>query len=140
MVKGNREAKADYLQVRLARVKSLLELKNLEHDIILTVKEVVRQVHTNIMRISSMNLARELAEERLEAEEEKFNVGTAEILDVLNAQTRLAEAESSERQAIVDYNKALINLEQAKGTLLERNSIHLTEEPGPQQQSPVGTE
>ena len=137
---GNREAKADYLQVRLARVKSLLELKNLEHDIILTVKEVVRQVHTNIMRISSMNLARELAEERLEAEEEKFNVGTAEILDVLNAQTRLAEAESSERQAIVDYNKALINLEQAKGTLLERNSIHLTEEPGPQQQSPVGTE
>jgi outer membrane protein TolC len=133
---GNREAKAGYLQARLANVKSLLELKNLEHDIIITVKAAVRQVDTNLQRIRSTRLARVLAQERLEAEQEKFNVGTAQILDVLEAQTLLAEAESSERRAIVDYNKSLISLEQAKGTLLERNSIHLSEEPGPQGPSP----
>jgi outer membrane protein TolC len=122
---GNRSARADYLKARLAKTKALLELKDLEHEVILDVKEAVRQVLTNLKRIRSTRLARELAEERLRAEEEKFNVGEAVILDVLEAQTNLAQAESNERRAIVDYNKSLITLETAKGTLLERNRVLL---------------
>lgn len=128
---GNRSAKAGYLQARLAKTRALLELKNLEHEVIIQVKEGVRQVQTNLKRIRSTRLARELAEERLRAEEEKFNVGTALILDVLEAQTKLARAESAENRSIVDYNKSLIALERAKGTLLERNRVYLSEELGP---------
>ena len=91
----------------------------------------MRQVLTDLKRIRSTRLARELAEERLRAEEEKFNVGTALILDVLEAQTKLAEAESAERKAIVDYNKSRISLERAKGTLMERHGVWLTRELGP---------
>jgi len=125
---GNRSARASYLQARLARAQADLELENLRHEIIIYVKRAVREVITNLKRIRSTRLARELAEERLRAEEEKFKVGTALILDVLEAQTLLAEAESNERQAIVDYNKSLISLEQIKGTLLERNRIFLSGE------------
>jgi outer membrane protein TolC len=128
---GNRLAKAEYFQARMAKVKSLLELKNLEYDIVINVKQGVRQVLTNLKNIRSTRLARDLAEERLRAEEEKFNVGTALILDVLDAQTKLAQAESAERQAIVDYNKSLISLEKFKGTLLERNRVYLSEDAGP---------
>lgn len=124
---GNRLAKAEYLQARLAKDQSIWNLKNLEYDIIVNVKQSVRQVRTNLKSIPSTRLARELAEERLKAEEEKFNVGTALILDVLDAQTKLAQAESAERQAVVDYNKSLILLEKNKGTLLERNRIHLSD-------------
>jgi outer membrane protein TolC len=123
---GNRLAKAQYYQARLANDQSIWTLKNLEYDIIVNVKQSVRQVRTNLKNIASTRLARELAEERLKAEEEKFNVGTALILDVLDAQTKLAQAESAERQGVVDYNKSLILLEKNKGTLLERNRIHLS--------------
>ena len=129
---GNRAAKAGYTTARLNKIKAVLELKNAEDDIIIAVKRDVRQVSTSLKRISSTRVARELAEERLRAEQERFNVGTALILDVLNAQTLLAEAESAERRSIVDYNKALISLERSKGTLLERDHIFLSGELGPE--------
>lgn len=125
---GNRAAKADYLKARLARRQAVYELDNLQQDVIIDVKREARQVGTNLKRIRSTRLARELAEERLKAEEEKFKVGEAVILDVLEAQTLLAEAESNERRAVVDYNKSRISLETAKGTLLERNRILLTDD------------
>ena len=128
---GNRLARAEYFQARMAKVKSLWDLTNLEYDIVINVKQGVRQVLTNLKNIRSTRLARELAEERLRAEEERFKVGTALILDVLDAQTKLAQAESSERKAVVDYNKSLISLEKFKGTLLERNRVYLSEEAGP---------
>ena len=129
---GNRAAKAGYLEARLNKVKALLEFKNAQDDIIIAIKRDVRNVLTNLKQIRSTRAARELAEERLRAEEEKFNVGTALILDVLEAQTLLAEAESAERSAIVEYNKSLIQLERDKGTLLERDRIFLSSELGPE--------
>lgn len=125
---GNRAANASYLRARLNKVQSLLRLKNLEDQIVIDVKQAVRLVNTDLKRIPSTRLARELAEERLVAEEAKLNVGTAIILDVLDAQTRLAEAQSAERRAIVDYNQDLIQLEKVKGTLLGANRIYLPEE------------
>ncbi len=129
---GNRAAKAGYLSARLNKVKALLDLKNAQDDIIIAVKRDVRNVFTSLRQIRSTRVARELAEERLRAEEEKFNVGTALILDVLNAQTLLSQAESAERAAIVDYNQSRIQLERDKGTLLERDRIFLNTELGPQ--------
>ena len=128
---GNRAARADYNKAKLAKAQTLLELKNMEDAIIVTIKQHVRQVHTNIKRIRTSRLGRELSEERLRAEEMKFDVGAVQILDVLEAQTSLAEAESGERRAIVDYNKSCIALEKAKGTLLEHNGVFLSRELGP---------
>ncbi|KPJ56540.1 MAG: hypothetical protein AMS16_02215 [Planctomycetes bacterium DG_58] len=128
---GNRSARAGYLKARLGKVQALLELEKLEQDVIINVKENARQVLTDLKRIRATRVARELAEARREAEEAKFDVGEAAILDVLDAQTKLALAESAERKAIVDYNKSRISLEQAKGTLLERNGVWLSKELGP---------
>jgi outer membrane protein TolC len=128
---GNRAANAGYLAARLNKVQSLLQLKNFEYQVIIDVKTAARQVVTNLQSIRSTRIARELAEERLRAEEEKFNVGTALILDVLDAQTKLAQAESAERSSIVEYNKSVITLQQAKGTILSDNHIYLSDEVGP---------
>ena len=63
--------------------------------------------------------ARELAERQLDAEERKFAVGTTTNFEVLTFQRDLANARTSELQAIPNYMNSVARLEQAKGTLLE---------------------
>ncbi len=123
---GNRAADAAYARARLTKIQSLLRLKNIEDQIVVDVKAAVRKVEADGQRIRSTILARQLAEERLAAEEEKLNVGQAIILDLLEAQTLVAQTEAAERRAIVDYQNSLIQLEKVKGTLLQSNRIHLT--------------
>ena len=48
---------------------------------------------------------------------------------ILDSQARLAQAEQGLTQAIVNYNLAIMRLEQAKGTLLEFNRISLDRPP-----------
>ncbi len=123
---GNRAAKSSHTRAQLAKKQSLLRLSDLEDKIIIQVKRAVRKAETDLKRIRSTQLARQLAAERLAAEEEKLKVGQVIILDVLEATTLLAETETAERRVIVDYNNSLIALEQAKGTLLEANNIYVS--------------
>jgi outer membrane protein len=136
---GNREAKADYTQRKLELRKARLRLKNLEQAILvqvpdvvrevdpdrLGVREAVRQIETDIKRVKATRAARVLAEQKLDAEEKKLEVGISTNFQVLEFQEDLAVAESNETRAIIDYNRSLINLERAKGTILSTNNISL---------------
>lgn len=46
---------------------------------------------------------------------------------LLQAQTRRANAESAYFRSLIEYNKAICEIQYRKGTLLENNNIHLTE-------------
>lgn len=122
---GNRAADAAYARAHWSMVQSGLQVKNVADQVVIDVKAAVRKVNADGQRVRSTRLARQLAEERLAAEEEKLNVGQAIILDLLEAQTLVAQTEAAERRAIVDYQESLIQLEQAKGTLLESNHVFL---------------
>jgi outer membrane protein len=58
-------------------------------------------------------------------EQTKFKVGQAPAAEVIGAQRDLATAEDNEVKARATYAKALIQFEQATGTILERNDIQL---------------
>lgn len=136
---GNRESKADYTQRKLELWQARLRLKNLEKAILvqvpdvvreldpdrLGVREAVRQIDTDIKRVKATRAARVLAEKKLDAEEKKLEVGISTNFQVLEFQEDLAVAESNETRAIIDYNRSLINLERAKGTILKTNNISL---------------
>jgi outer membrane protein TolC len=107
--------------------KSQLELENIEKQIFLDVKNAVRDIETNAKRVQAYRLARELAEERLEAEVKKLNVGLTTNYFVLQYQEELEREGSLELKSLIDYNLAWARLEKAVGSSLEKRNIKISQ-------------
>jgi outer membrane protein TolC len=60
-------------------------------------------------------------------QQQKFTLAAATVEDVIIAQTNLANAQGAVVTARAAYAKALIQYEQATGTLLDRNHIDVSE-------------
>lgn len=116
---GLREGRANYAKAKYLRRQAELALRKIEQDILVEVRFAVRKVHASSELVKATRKTRELAQERLEAEEKKFNVGRSTNLEVLRAQEELTRAEAIENQAITEHQKSLGELEFAKGTILE---------------------
>ncbi|WKZ18445.1 MAG: TolC family protein [Candidatus Jettenia sp. CY-1] len=125
---GNRSARSEYNKSKIEKRQAHMNVKKKELDIVVEVREAVRDVITNRGRVNATRKARELAQERLESEEKKFSVGRTTSLEVLRAQEDLATAEGNAAKAIIDYEISLGNLEKAKGTILDAYNIMLEEE------------
>jgi outer membrane protein TolC len=115
--------KADYVRTKMEIEKSLLELKNLEKQIFLEVRNVVRDVETNFKRVQAYRVSRELAEKRLEAELKKLDVGLTTNYFVLQYQEELSRERSLELNSLVSYILSLAQLEKVLGTSLEKRNI-----------------
>ena len=122
---GNRAAKSSLTASKLEVKKTLIEIKNLEQQITLEVKEAVRESQTNIKRVKVTRVSKKLAEEKLSAEEKKFEVGLSTSFKVLEFQKDLAEEQSKEINAIIDYTKSIVDLYRVAGITLEKNNIEL---------------
>ncbi len=116
-------SKAAYTQAKLNLEQAMLRLKNQEQTIYLEIRNGVRNVETNYKRVQSYRVARELAEKKLLAEEEKLKVGLSTNFIVLTYQRDLSNARSSELRAIVDYINSVSSLEKAMGTNLQSHNI-----------------
>ncbi len=124
---SNFTTRADYVRARMEVEKSQLELKDLEKQVFLEVKDAVRDIETNAKRFQAYRLARELAEQRLEAEVKKLNVGLTTNYFVLQYQEELAKVRSSELKSLLDYNLAWARLEKVIGTSLEKREIKISQ-------------
>jgi outer membrane protein TolC len=122
---GNRSAKSQLSASRLEKAQLILSIRDIEKGIIVEVREAVRQLKTDIKRIHASKVARKLAEEKLKAEEKKFEVGLSTSFNVLKFQEDLAEEQSNEIKALIDYNKSKIRLRQVMATTLKANDIKL---------------
>jgi outer membrane protein TolC len=122
---GNRAAKANYANARLARSQAGVDLLNQEQTVRVEVRRAVRNVESGIKRVEAARKNVELQQEKLEAEQKKFDNGMSTSFEVLTFQNDLADAELSEVRARLDYIKSLAGLERAKGTLLEARGLSL---------------
>ena len=75
------------------------------------VREAVRDRSTTLQRVQATRKARDLMEQRLEAENKRITVGLSDTFKVFQAQRDLDNAKQSELQAIIDYNRALVDFE-----------------------------
>ncbi len=125
---GNRAAKSSFTQKTLDSEKAITGLSNLRQKITVEMRNNVRNVRTNMEIIKASRKAREYAAKQLEAEEKKYEVGMSTNFLVLQYQEVLATAEATELQAVINYNKSLVDVETSKGTILEKNEIKLEEE------------
>lgn len=120
---GNRTAKANYRIATLNREKSEMALAGQEQTIRVAVRKAVRGVESGFERVEAARSNVRLQREKLDAEERKFENGMSTSFEVLTFQNDLADAELALINALLDYQKALVALEQAKGTLLPSHSL-----------------
>lgn len=124
---SNFTTKADYVRARMELDKGELELKDIEKQLFLEVKDAVRDIETNAKRVHAYRVARELGEKRLEAEVKKLNVGLSTNYFVLQYQEELANARSMELTSMVDYSLAWARLEKTVGRSLEKRNIKISQ-------------
>jgi outer membrane protein TolC len=120
---GNREARSNYTKAMLEEKQTVFSIRKVEQEIVVEVRKAVRQIKTNAERIRASRKAKELALERLNAEEKKFKVGRSTSLEVIRAQADLAVSEGKATNAIVDYQISLGNFDAVLGTILQNNDI-----------------
>jgi outer membrane protein len=121
----NRQAKSRVLQAQLAIRQQMVRIKDLEESIMADVRNAVRDVLTNSQRVQASRVSSRLAQKQLEAEEKKLQVGLATVFTTLQFQDLLAIQRSNEINAITEYLKALVRLDEAKSTLLQSYNIIL---------------
>lgn len=118
---------AGLAQAKLNMRQAMLELENQKQQVYLEIKNAVRSVEANHKRILAYTTARELAEQKLAAEEEKRRVGLSTNYMVLLLQRDLAAARISELNAIIAYNVSLASLEKSMGTNLKSRNVTLSD-------------
>jgi outer membrane protein len=127
---GNRSRKNAYRQRQIEKEQALLNFKSLEQQIILDVRSAVRNIETDFRRVKAARIAVDSARANLEAAQEVKKEGGAGITttDILQFQAELESASSNYLRSVVDYNKSLITLDQAMGTLLKTQNIDVKRE------------
>ena len=123
---GNRSAKSKLSASRLEKAQLILGIKDLEKKIILEVRESARQLKTDSKRIKAATVAKKLAEEKLKAEEKKFEVGLSTSFNVLKFQEDLAEAQSNEIKTIIDYKQSRVLFRKSIASTLKHHDVTLT--------------
>jgi outer membrane protein TolC len=114
-------------ELHVAREKAILH--EAERSVVFDLSNAISDVD-RAYAVVETNLNRRIAAaEQLAAIEtdEEFGTDTALLYVSLEAQRRLAEAETSYFRSLVEYQLAIKNVQLEKGTLLAYNEIHLNE-------------
>ncbi|HXD73115.1 MAG TPA: efflux RND transporter permease subunit, partial [Vicinamibacterales bacterium] len=98
-------------RARLERQQSQERLKSSESRAIQQVRDAGWKIDMNAKRIATTRAARELAEQRLDVERKRFDVGLSTSFFVIQAQRDLAQAKAAELNAVLQYDLALVDFE-----------------------------
>ncbi len=89
---GKSTAEAALARARIERDQANARLKSLEIGAVREIRQAAWRVEQNQQRIETTRLGRELAEQRLDAEQKRFEVGMSTSFLVIQAQRDLAVA------------------------------------------------
>ncbi|HYS04583.1 MAG TPA: TolC family protein [Candidatus Dormibacteraeota bacterium] len=120
---GNRQAIASFTDSEYALTQAGKGLETLELAARVQVRDAVRAVQTTLKRVKAAQVNVRLQKEKLSAEQKKFENGMSTSFQVLQFQNDLFTAQVRENLAMVDYNKAQVELERVQGTLLEARHV-----------------
>ncbi|HME06335.1 MAG TPA: TolC family protein [Bryobacteraceae bacterium] len=123
----NRAAQSDY-------VTSLLEIRQNELNLQKSMSQVRVDVQNGVIglqqaraRYDAAVKSRVLTEQTLSADQKKNSLGASTVFQVVQDQRDLANAQSSEVQAMANYTHARIAFDQAIGATLDVNHVSLSE-------------
>jgi outer membrane protein len=118
---STQEAAVARARVQLGQIQA--QLRQIELTIATEVTNAAIQVRNTTEAVEASQAARDLSQRRLEAEQSKFEVGMSTNYFVVQAQRDLNDARNSELRAILNYRKALVELERLQQTTLSNANI-----------------
>jgi len=110
--------KASVARARVQVNQVQAQLKQLELQVATDVTSAAISVQNNAEAVQAAGAARDLAQKKLEAAQSKFDVGISTNFEVVQAQRDLADAQNTELRNILNYRKALVELERLQQTTL----------------------
>jgi outer membrane protein len=119
----NRAATADMADALVQKKRDALTVRNSRQQIRLSVLQAVSNVEASKESLKLAVVLRDFAAKYLDAENQKFSLGSEPMQFVLQAQTQLSQAESSVVQAQVGLRRNLLNLLTQTGELLDERGI-----------------
>jgi HAE1 family hydrophobic/amphiphilic exporter-1 len=108
---GQSQEQANAARAQLEHLQSEERFKSAEAKAIQQVRNAAWQIEMNAKRIETTRAARELAEQRLDAERKRFEVGMSTSFLVIQAQRDLAQAKTNELGAVLSYDLSLVDFE-----------------------------
>jgi HAE1 family hydrophobic/amphiphilic exporter-1 len=105
---GTSVEQANAARARLQEQQAEQQLKSDESRAIQQIRNAYWQVDMNAKRIDTARAARELAEQRLDAESKRLDVGMSTSFLVIQAQRDLAQARTNELSAVLAYDLSLV--------------------------------
>ncbi|MEP7305557.1 MAG: TolC family protein [Acidobacteriota bacterium] len=108
-------------RVQLSQVQA--QVKQVELQVATEVTNAAITARNNAEAVQASQASRELAQRKLEAEQSKFEVGMSTNYFVVQAQRDLSDAQNSELRAVLNYRKALVEMERVQSTTLQNLSI-----------------
>jgi outer membrane protein len=124
---GNRVAQGDYgvdqLQLRQG---DLIERRNM-NQIVVDISNQMVALKQARARFATARDTRALQEQLLEKEQQKFQLGSSTLDDVIAVQRSLAGARSTEVATLATFSRARVSLDQVLGETLEKNHVSVSE-------------
>ncbi|MBV8810968.1 MAG: TolC family protein [Acidobacteriaceae bacterium] len=90
-----------------------------QQQIIFDVRQALNSVELAQATISAAITARDLAQKNVEAEQQKYVLGSITAFELLDSQSRLANSQTALLNAYVTYQEAYVNYQRATWTLLD---------------------
>jgi len=113
---GRTAADANLAQQQVSQRQSRLTLQELEIAIVQQLRDVARQVQSSYQRVIVTRAALAASEQQLEAEQRRFAAGLSTTLELQVRQGQLAAARTAELNAVIAYNRALIDFDRLQKT------------------------
>jgi outer membrane protein len=116
-------AVADMADALVSKKRDALTLRTTQQQVRLDVLTAMTNLEMSKESVKLASVARDFAQKNLDAENQKYQLGTDPVLFVLQAQNTLVQAESSVVTNQVNMRRSLLNLLTRTGELLDERGI-----------------
>lgn len=121
----DRNAAANFADAVIAKRQDVLQRRSTEQTIRQQVLNAISQVESSKASVKLAAVARDLAQKQLDAEQKKYDLGTSVIFFVLDATTRLVNADAQLVNNTIQYRRNQLNLLRMTGDLLDERGIQV---------------
>jgi outer membrane protein TolC len=122
---GNNTAKADYAAAKEQKRIADISSQNVDQRILFDVRNALQNFESAQSRLYAARQAREAAQQVYASELRKFRNGESTTFLVTQRQTELVQNEGRELLAQTDFDKAVVELSRADGTILSANNVNI---------------
>ena len=120
---GRGEAKAAQARGRLQLEQARTQLTQLELRVASDITNAGKTALSAADAVDAARSARDLAEQSLDAEQRKFQVGLSTNFNVIQAQRDVASARNAELLSVLIYRKALVEIDRLSKTSLQTANV-----------------